>query len=568
MTMISGKFNVSARGVRLLLSFLAVALLMPSMPFGVVGVGITQARAQNRTSFAGKFRAVDYAYGIAPGIAGLQIAPGGGNTATGAQTVTLLSGCTTAGDGTTVCPLNTNTPILVGGGSNQETVTPSAVSSNCLINQGGNFQALPCTFTATFANTHGTGDPIASSSVGLQEAINLAAAANIGATVINASGGTVLVDRSWALAGGTNTKITAAAGFYNVVLEDTRLGDTFWSLQPSTLTSLAVPATLTGTTATFTGTTGTWTNAAQFTCVTYIDALGGEGPCSATFNQTPSANTILTVTSPAASTGAVGYRVYAGASYNGAFLLPVTSTTCTLTSLEGVMPACAIGSSYVQPAIFVNTTTLRPNGQTPTVNLATPMPQGHTTFAYAPAGISLPQVFQTHYGPFPQYGSLTAGQVAYLGSVNLPTGFLNTIGRTIRLSGKLALTTVNTATLPTITVSIDWVAGTTAGVGVTTCSFTPVAAGTSASFNGEFVCTLTTNATGATAIGTLMPGGQNLLQIQTAAANGLGPLVDTNTAAVGSLGLFAQNTLNVIYTSTTNATANEQLLDLHVEVLQ
>lgn len=550
------------------LSFLIVGLLMPSLPFGFVGAGISQARAQNRTSFAGKFRAVDYAYGIAPGIAALQVAPGGGNTATGAQTVTLLSGCTTAGDGTTVCPLNTNTPVTIGFGSSQETVTPSAVSSNCLIQPSGAFQALPCTFTATFASTHGTGDSVSSGSFGLQEAINLAASPNIGATIISSVGGVVVVDRTWALSGGTTSKITGASGFYNVAIEDTRTGDTFWSLEPSTLTSLAAPTTLTGTTATFTGTTGTWTNAAQFTCITYIDALGGEGPCSATFNQTPAANTILTITSPAASTGAVGWRAYAGASYNGAFLLPISSTNCTLTTLEAVMPACAIGANGTFPTIFVNTTTLRPNAQTPVVNLQTPMPQSHTTFAYAPNGLSFPLPFQTHYGPFPQYGALTAGQVAKLGSVNLPTGFLNTIGRTIRLSGKLALTTVNTATLPTITVSIDWVGGTTAGVGVTTCSFTPVAAGTTASFNGEFTCTLTTNATGATAIGTLMPGGMNLLQIQTAAANGLGPLVDTNTAAVATLGLFAQNTLNVLYTSTTNATANEQLLDLHVEVLE
>jgi hypothetical protein len=44
--------------------------------------------------------------------------------------------------------------------------------------------------------------------------------------------------------------------------------------------------------------------------------------------------------------------------------------------------------------------------------------------------------------------------------------------------------------------------------------------------------------------------------------------VDTGVAAIGSLGLYAQNTLFITYTSTTNATGGEQLLDLHVETLQ
>jgi hypothetical protein len=64
-----------------------------------------------------------------------------------------------------------------------------------------------------------------------------------------------------------------------------------------------------------------------------------------------------------------------------------------------------------------------------------------------------------------------------------------------------------------------------------------------------------------------MPNGYEML---VAAAGGalLGATVDTGTAAIGSLGLFAQNGLDVIYTSTTNVTAGEQLLDLHIEVLQ
>jgi hypothetical protein len=513
--------------------------------------------AQNRTTFGGQVRAFDFAYGIAAGIAPLQLATG--NTTTGTTSVTVVLPCVTAGDGTTVCPLATNAPITVGTGTNADTFTPSALSGCAL--QTALYGA--CTITGTINHTHGQGELVTSGTFGLQEAVNFA---EVTPTAGNSFGGIVLVDRQWAAAGGVNSNITGLNGFSNVIIEDTRVGDTLWSLQPSTLTNLAVPTTLTGTTATFAG-TGTWNNT-YFQCVTYVDALGGEGPCSATFSQASGSNTIATYLSPAASTGAVGWRAYGGLAYNTAYLLPISATNCTLTLLEQVFPACAIGSNATFATAPTTTLNLRPNSSaSPVVNLATPMPQGHTTFAYSPASGN-PQVFQTNYGPFPQLGALTSGQIAYIGSVNLPTGFLNTIGRTVRLSGKIVLGTTNTATLPTLAAVLSWVGGDTAGVGITTCSFTTAATGSTVAYNGEFVCTLTTNAVGATAVGSIMTGGNVTYQVQTGAAAGLGPNVDLNNAAVGSLGLFAQNTINLVYTSTTNATATEQLMDLHVEVLQ
>jgi hypothetical protein len=225
-----------------------------------------------------------------------------------------------------------------------------------------------------------------------------------------------------------------------------------------------------------------------------------------------------------------------------------------------------MGANGVWIAPPLTTTALRPNGQTPTVNLNLPMPQGHTTFAYEPVG-QFPLPFQTNYGPFPAFGALTAGQIAVLGTVNLPAGFLNTIGRTVRVTGKIALTTLNTATLPYITLGLTWAGGVTAGAPVAVCSIVPAAAGATATANETFSCTMTTNAVGATAVGSVMTNGWELLA---AAAGGAltGATVDTGTAAIGSLGLFAQEQLSVIYTSTTNATGGEQLLDLHVEVLQ
>ncbi len=240
------------------------------------------------------------------------------------------------------------------------------------------------------------------------------------------------------------------------------------------------------------------------------------------------------------------------------------------------MPACAMGANAVFTAPNTTWTILRPNATvsagalaSPTVNIVTPQPQGHTTMAYAPAGNQFPQYFQTHYGPFPQFGSLTSGQVSYLGSVNLPTGFLNTIGRTIRISGKVVLGTVNTSTLPAITITTIWNTGSTNGVGTTGCTFGGAAVGSSTSYNGTFSCTMTTNAVGATAVGTVMTDGQMLIQQVGQGSNtALGPYIDTQTAVVGSLGLQAQDTINIVYTSATNNTSTEQLMDLHVEILE
>lgn len=523
----------------------------------ILALGIAQG--QNRTRFAGRYNAWDYAYGIQPGVTALQLATG--NATTGSATITLVSAWTTLSDGTRVFPVTTTTPILVGVGTTQDSVTPTSVSS-CNYDAG----YATCQVTASFTYTHGTGELVTTGSYGIQEAIN---AAN------GNGGGTVVVDRNWANNGGTTAKITGATAYSSVAIEDTRSGDTYWSMQPTTLTSLAVPTTLTGTTVVFAAApVGTWANSAYYFCVSYVDALGGEGPCSLTYNQTPTLNYSVTVTSPAASTGAVGWRLYAGASYNAAYLMPITSTQCTLTTLESVMPACAIGSNGVWLAPPLTTTTLRPNAtvsagalSSPTVNISATQPQGHTTFGYQPSGTTLPQVFQTHYGPFPAFGSLTAGQIAPLGSINLPTGFLNYIGRTVRLRGKITTGSVNTATLPTLNAQLDWVGGTTAGVGVNVCSLEGVAVGATKVYQVSFQCEINTNAVGATAVGSVMPDGYALLQAQDISANGLF-YVDTNTAAVGSLGLFAQDTISIVYTSTTNTTAAPQLISLDVDVLQ
>jgi hypothetical protein len=513
-----------------------------------------QAVAQNRTVFVGEYNAIDYAYGVVSTVQPLRVnvgftAPASPTT----LTLTLAFGNIALGDGTIVMPLATNAPITVGVGANAETVTPSAVSCSTPAIYS------TCTVTATFSNGHGTGEPITSGTYGLQEAIDAANAVGGGEVAINARWGTI---------GGTST-IIAAVPFSNVVLLDNRSGPTrYWSMQPSTLTAISAPTTLTGTTVTFTASpVGTWGTSAYYFCITYVDALGGESPCSASYTQTPGVTSYsLNITAPAASTGAVGWRAYGGVTSTAlAYLLPITSSNCTLTTLESVMPACAIGANGVWTAIYTTTTQLSPLALGVT-NQNNPVPQSHTTFAYSPSG-SLPTTFQTNYGPFASgaVSSATAGDVTVLGTIQLPTGYLNYIGRTVRFYGKIVLGATSTGTTEII-LATSWAGGATAGLPKTICDIVDTGAVlATANYAIPFSCTWTTNAVGTTAVGSIQADGRAIAS--TTATLGLA-WGDNSQSAVGSVGLFSQDSVYVYLKPATEAATAVQLMDFHVETLQ
>ena len=143
-----------------------------------------------------QYFASDYAYGINTSVGPLIV--GVGNTSTGAATSYVLydSQITAAPPSSeAISPLATNTPVLVGTGSTQETLTPSAVT-NLPIGQSSSVAFT----TTTYA--HGNGTYLASGTAGLQEALNKAASQN---------GGAVIVDGKWAQYGGTTAMITSAA---------------------------------------------------------------------------------------------------------------------------------------------------------------------------------------------------------------------------------------------------------------------------------------------------------------------------------------------------------------------
>jgi hypothetical protein len=166
---------------------------------------------KNPTFFAGQYRAVSFAYGISAEIPGLLLdMPNGPTGAVGTQTLTVAFGSLALNDGTLIAPLATNAPVIVGTGANADTVTPSAVSNNTpQVYQSSNFTAT------TFSHAHGTGDKVASGTVGLQEALNAANAAG---------GGVVLLDASWTQLGGTDAMVEAATVPAGVSILDNRTG--------------------------------------------------------------------------------------------------------------------------------------------------------------------------------------------------------------------------------------------------------------------------------------------------------------------------------------------------------
>jgi hypothetical protein len=158
--------------------------------------------------FGGMYVAAEFAYGVNSSTPALQVIAGPNTTGSGALTLAFGSFC--LADGTKVnAPLNTNAPVIVGGNSAIETVTPSAVSNSTPLVYGSS------TLSATFTSLHGNGDSIRSGTVGLQEALNFVGAKG---------GGIVVVDQGWTNLGGTSAMISAAVLPTNVTIQDNRFG--------------------------------------------------------------------------------------------------------------------------------------------------------------------------------------------------------------------------------------------------------------------------------------------------------------------------------------------------------
>lgn len=502
----------------------------------------------------------------------------------GAQTVTLNSCYIKVGTTYELFyPIAVNEPLYITDGANSEAVTPTSVTSPTVVTGPSTVSPYNCSFTATFANSHlNPGFSVSSNDGGLEVAMNYAIAKGIGSVVIDSTSGI------------TNTQIAAALVYPMVQLVDFRApalpgasitdlaGVNYWNPQPSTLSTIAAPTVraavatcpspiLATTVCNNASTGGTWPNSAEYVCVTYIDLMGGESPCSTTANFTSGGTTsTIFFAAPAASTGAVGWRAYAGLAYaTTAYQLPLSSTTCTLTTLETTVPACAVTNAlYGQVGSSATFTT--PTVHTSLVPQAggvaaayNPNPISHQSFTYAPA--THPYVgFEQSFGPFPTTVALTAGQSGVLGSVVLPPGVLNWIGQTLVLRGKVAVTPTTGATAPEIAVEIGDVTDFTTGTPNVACKLLLTQTVTTAANAINFECRLETNTTGTT--GSVMPGGH--IETILTAGTTLGAVAAEESTAALTADVLDADTLFIVLLQTSGAeTTGPTLLDLHIDVL-
>lgn len=490
-----------------------------------------------QSRFAGFYNATDYAYGVNPLPPALIVDPGSANVT---STLTLAAGFTTLFDGTVLYPLSTNAPITVGIGASAETVTPTAVS-------GSNNPAYQSnSVTAPFANAHGVGDRITSGTCGLQEAINYAN---------GKGGGTVVVDIGWSIIGGTNAMLAAAVIPANgsVTIEDNRgsasNGFTYWAYRATSGVIAAPSAATSSTVASQPGIVGTWTAITEHVLFTYVTATGGETLASSDFPFTATASVAIGGSGPAAATGAVGYRVYIGANATTTcYQVPTIAANGTI--LQAGPTACfAIGTPFSVATATTSAGNLIPNVSTA---FGTVLSQPQANF---------PVPFPQFTGPYAVTGVVTAGTALELGRVPLPTGYLNFIGRTLRVTFDAYYTPVSTATL-IINVLIASVYGTTSTTIFTVT--TPASSGTTAAvINGTI--NIKTAAVGTS--GTVECHGNILYGGATGTAGLLVAAGDSVITVSSAIDLTKQDFMILQINSGTANLTQSQLRALRIEVL-
>jgi hypothetical protein len=460
-----------------------------------------------------------------------------------------------------VNPFNTNASVKIVDivSANSETIALTATPT-C--------SAGTISLSLANLNAH-TSYHLRSGTCGLQEAIN----------DLGTAGGTVLIDQKFyddGCTAATITGLTTAFQRNNIWIQDFSNGQNTWySLQPATLSALAVPTTSNNLTCTSVAglvcqsatVGGTWPNSAEVAGDIYVDFLGGWSVASVTHTLTPSATgtNVLQFNSPAASTGAAGWLPWGGLTYNSAsFVLPVTAANCTLSTQFTGYPICAIGSNATMLGPVVTTALIPQAGGI--ANAANPNPQSHTTFAYRPSqrpGYG----FQLNYGPFTACPALTAGQSCVVGTVQLPTGFLQGlgIGGTVRFTFDVTNTPSTGGTAQGIDVSIGDITDFSTGVPLIICNGKgDITASGTAAIGFHEVCEWTVNAIGAT--GSIMPGGWAIEQVSALGTIG-NPFIIPSAAVTADI--LDQDAVYFLYKQTSGAetTTPPQMQNLKIEIL-
>ena len=483
--------------------------------------------------FAGIFNANEFAFGVGPTPPAALLVDIGNTVAGASGTLTLAFGQVSLADGTKLSPLNVNAPITVGIGTNAETVTPTAVGGT---SSTGYDQT---TVTAVFNNIHGTGDSVASGTMGLQEAINAASAFG---------GGIVIVDARWTLFGGTSAMLAAAVLPSNgsVTIQDNRGTLGISGIRATGAVVAAPVAATSATVASQTGVTGAWTAITEHVLFTYVTATGGETVASSDYSFTATVSLAIGGTGPAAATGAVGYKVYIGANATTTcYQVPVIAANGTVIQC-GPTACFKIGTPFSVAAVTTVAGSLIP---------ATSSAFGTVVAIAGGSGASVT-------GPYAATGGVTAGTAAELARYPLATGFLNTVGRTLRITFDGYYQPAVTAGTLIVNMLISSVYGTTNTTvfTVTTPAFTGT---TAANINGTiYMETITAGAAGTVEChGTLLYGGA------TGTAGLLVAAGDSVQAVSSAADLTKQDFLVLQINSASQNLTTSQIRVLRVEVL-
>lgn len=411
------------------LTYLVAAI----MAAGPLAVGVPAQNVSIASRTAGVFVASNYSRWFSSIVSGISTA------ATGAIIVTNPGALP---DGHSFIPFSVTAPVTVDG----ETETPTAVApATC---PSGSGATLGCTsITAAWSNAHPGGiNNVTSGTFGLQEAINDAFASG---------GGTIVVDNTF---GGTNSTLTAAVPFASVNIADYRTADVqYWRPVQANATTLATPIALVAQAACDSThyfcsdptAVGTWTAAAYYGCISYVDIMGNEGTCSSTANFTAVVSKAIDVgfaggSGPAASAGAVGYKIYLGTSYAAAVEVPLSSSVCTLTTIETVTAACRVtNATYGQTGVNAQVATLTVTTSKLALNATTTSsttdyvgnPGSVTSYKYAPTSRVGVTGLLAAYNFFPVGAAAATTVPNVIGTVVLPAGYMNYVGRSLELCG-------------------------------------------------------------------------------------------------------------------------------------
>lgn len=520
-----------------------------------------------------------------------------GNSATGSQTITLGPSIVSLPDGRQFHPFGPNdsflTPVTFDFGTNNETVTPTAVSPASCPTTGQFSSIAQCiSFTGTFSFAHGTNSVVVTGTAGAQEAA-LDAFGN--------GGGAVLVDGAWSAAGGTTAILNALIPIPSVSVIDKRQGQVqYWNVAQSTATVIAAPTTLTATTVGFAlnganATGGTYTGASTYhVAIACVDVMGNESQPSADFSGlTAGSGTTNQIgfAAPAAQTGCVGYVPYislAGGSYALAYRVPVATYTngvaaangvCALTPIETITAACKItnatygqtGVAAIVSALTVNTARIWVGlGGTSTTADLVGNSTARQSYAYVPGSrVGIPGMLASHLTfSTPTAAATTVPSV--LATIAVPPAYMNFVSRGLRVCFKASQATGGTATVTTFNLVWDADGSNTTGAGVTlgsgvTGTITQTAS--AASYSGCEEIRTTVSGAGATA-GSIKDsiGWYTLAGGVTSTSNQSG--TDTSVGATGSLNVAQEARIDLMYTHTTGTDGAGLIIqDLTVEPL-